>query len=37
MRRLGRPEEVGAVVRFLASREASYVTGSTIKVDGGIL
>ncbi|MBM3901602.1 MAG: SDR family oxidoreductase, partial [Verrucomicrobia bacterium] len=37
MRRLGRPEEVAAVVRFLASREASYVTGATIKVDGGIL
>lgn len=37
MRRLGRPEEVAAVVRFLASAEASYVTGAEIKVDGGIL
>lgn len=37
MRRLGRPEEVAAVVRFLASAEASYITGSTLKVDGGIL
>ena len=37
MRRFGRPEEVAATVRFLASSEASYVTGSAIKVDGGIL
>jgi len=37
MRRFGRPEEVAAAVRFLAIAEASYITGSTIKVDGGIL
>lgn len=33
--RPGRPEEVGHVARFLASEEASYVTGQLIVVDGG--
>jgi 3-oxoacyl-[acyl-carrier protein] reductase len=36
MRRFGRPEEVAAAVRFLACREAAYITGSVLKVDGGI-
>ena len=36
MRRFGKPEEVAAAVRFLASEEASYVTGATLKIDGGI-
>jgi 3-oxoacyl-[acyl-carrier protein] reductase len=37
MRRFGKPEEVAATARFLASAEAGYITGSAIKVDGGIL
>jgi 3-oxoacyl-[acyl-carrier protein] reductase len=37
MRRFGRPEEVAAAVRFLACPEAGYITGSVLKVDGGIL
>ena len=36
MRRMGRPEEVAAAIRFLACPEASYITGSILKVDGGI-
>jgi NAD(P)-dependent dehydrogenase (short-subunit alcohol dehydrogenase family) len=34
--RAGTPEEVGAVVAFLASTAAAYITGSTIYVDGGL-
>ena len=37
MRRLGRPEEIAASIRFLACSQASYITGSVLKVDGGIL
>ncbi len=37
MRRLGRPEEVAAAVFFLASQSASYITGSFLKIDGGLL
>ena len=35
--RYGRPEEFGAVAAFLASEQASYVTGSVIRVDGGFI
>jgi 3-oxoacyl-[acyl-carrier protein] reductase len=36
MRRFGQPCEVAAAVRFLACGEAGYITGSTLKIDGGI-
>ena len=32
----GRPEEVAGVIRFLCSEDATYVTGQTITVDGGL-
>jgi 3-oxoacyl-[acyl-carrier protein] reductase len=36
LRRFGMPEEVARVVLFLASDEATYITGQVIHVDGGL-
>lgn len=36
MQRFGRPEEVAAAVAFLASDEASYITGEVISINGGL-
>lgn len=37
LKRMGKPEEIAAGVVFLASDEASYITGSTLYIDGGWL
>jgi 3-oxoacyl-[acyl-carrier protein] reductase len=36
LKRLGKPEEIAAMVNFLAGSEAGYITGSSFSVDGGI-
>ncbi|MEU8526754.1 SDR family oxidoreductase [Streptomyces sp. NPDC048629] len=35
--RVGRPEDIAAAVAFLASADASWITGTTLRVDGGLL
>jgi 3-oxoacyl-[acyl-carrier protein] reductase len=35
LKRIGRPEDVAAVIAFLASDDARWITGDTIAVDGG--
>ena len=37
LKRLGEPEDIGSVVAFLLSDDASWVTGQTVSVDGGLL
>lgn len=36
LKRFGKPSEIASVIRFLCSPDASYITGQTITVDGGI-
>eukprot|EP01106_Pelomyxa_sp_JSP_P011645 TRINITY_DN306_c0_g1_i3.p3 TRINITY_DN306_c0_g1~~TRINITY_DN306_c0_g1_i3.p3 ORF type:complete len:121 (+),score=56.09 TRINITY_DN306_c0_g1_i3:59-421(+) len=36
VKRLGKPEEIGAAVVFLASDSAAYITGATLNINGGL-
>jgi 3-oxoacyl-[acyl-carrier protein] reductase len=36
LKRFGKPSEIASVIRFLCSPDASYITGQTITIDGGI-
>jgi NAD(P)-dependent dehydrogenase (short-subunit alcohol dehydrogenase family) len=35
LKRIGQPDDVGSVVAFLASQDARWITGDTIRIDGG--
>jgi 3-oxoacyl-[acyl-carrier protein] reductase len=37
LKRLGKPEEFGALVAFLASDQAAFITGTSIQIDGGLI
>ena len=37
LKRIGKPEDVANVVKFLASEDSSYITGQVINIDGGML
>ena len=37
LKRMGKPEDVANVVKFLASEDSSYITGQVINIDGGML
>jgi NAD(P)-dependent dehydrogenase (short-subunit alcohol dehydrogenase family) len=37
LKRVGRPEEIAQTIVFVASDKASYITGASIAVDGGML
>jgi NAD(P)-dependent dehydrogenase (short-subunit alcohol dehydrogenase family) len=36
MHRMGKPEDIAAIIAFLASDEANYITGQCIQIDGGL-
>ena len=36
LQRLGKPEEIASLVKFLASDEANYITGQTVHINGGL-
>ena len=36
LKRLARPDDIGGVIAFLASEDARWITGDTIRVDGGL-
>lgn len=37
LKKFGKPEDIAKLVSFLSSDEASYITGQTIHVDGGMI